>query len=529
MNELSFPFSLYAFLFFLALCFSAAATPLLMKLARRLGAVDAGGFRKIQVRSTPLLGGLTFALPVLLGMSALAFGADIIFYNWKTVYRLFPENYPDIFAFGSYCRGFEERAFVFLVGAGAIFGLGLVDDLRGMRARYKLLAQLLIAVYVAHSGVVSLQSIQIPLMGPVAINPMMSSLIIVFWIVGLINAMNLIDGIDGLASGVGLIAVFTLTVPVFQQNGVALLVLYSVMAGGLLAFLFFNFHPARIFMGDTGSMFIGYFLAVTSLAASFKAEAATVIFAPILALGVPIFETFASMIRRYIRGVPIFASDGHHTHHRLLRKGYSQGKVALMLYSMALLLSASSLISLHLPSQSVFNFLPVVLAGAAVIWIVWMADYFRSESIQQVVRRRQRNSLLDALARYVRLSLNNSVEEESRNYALDVCRRELHLRFLECWLEEDRHLYAFCRQNPEKGRPRLGDRMDEDTEKIRIKTHEGDNLLIRFAFDHAPDIQEKRDILGCLARIFENLKVFPPGARVIALVEDEAIRQAKEN
>lgn len=505
--------STYALLFVLAFGIAAAGTPLVMLLARRLGAVDTGGYRKLQSRPMPLWGGLTFALPVLTSIGLTTVLADLVFTYWKPILHFFPHHFSDILDCASYTRAIQEQMLVLFLGGVGILALGIIDDLRGMRARYKLLGQVAVACFVAASGTQVIQVIQIPFLGPVEVTETLSALIVVFWIVGLINAMNLIDGIDGLACGIGLIAVVTLIIPLLERHTPIPLVFFCLMAGALLAFLFYNFHPARIFMGDTGSMFLGYFLATTSLTVSYKTEAATVVFAPILALGVPIFETLISMIRRYIRGVPIFASDSHHTHHRLLRKGFSQASVALMLYGVALLLSAASLVSFYLPVDSPLGFLPFLLAGGALVWIIWMADYFRTISIRNTLRRRQRNSLLDALARYARLSLNNSVQQKDRDYVLDVCRRELGLRFLECWIENKQCLYACSPAERQAKQPAREAAIPEEAERIHIQTYAGNILLIHFAFSHIPDIQEKRDILSCLARVFENVKVFSEGDR----------------
>jgi len=220
----------------------------------------------------------------------------------------------------------------------AILGLGLLDDIRGMRARYKFLGQIAVAVFICATGHV-LQGFYIPFIGGFPLSPQLGVIFSLLWIVGMINAFNLIDGLDGLAAGIALIASVALVVLGMITGNTMIALICLPLAGSLAAFLLFNSHPARIFLGDTGSMFLGYILATVTLMGTYKSETFAIILGPALTLSFPIFETLVSMARRFVRGVPIFSGDGHHTHHRLLRKGFSKRQVVLILYGVTLLLA----------------------------------------------------------------------------------------------------------------------------------------------------------------------------------------------
>jgi UDP-GlcNAc:undecaprenyl-phosphate GlcNAc-1-phosphate transferase len=241
---------------------------------------------------------------------------------------------------------------ILAIGSSAILGLGLLDDIRGrLRVRYKLLAQLLVALFVCFSGR-AIDTITLPALGRIELGLVLGAALTIFWIVGLTNAFNMIDGVDGLAAGVALISSIALAI-ISAINGATFVVLLCVaLAGSLLAFLLFNFHPARIFLGDTGSMFLGFTLATIALLGSYKATGTIFILVPILAFGFPIFETLVSMLRRLIRGLPIFSPDSMHTHHRLLKRGFTQRQVVVMLYAASFLLLVAAVLSTLIMGKS---------------------------------------------------------------------------------------------------------------------------------------------------------------------------------
>jgi len=154
----------------------------------------------------------------------------------------------------------------------------------------------------------------------------------ILWVVGLTNTVNLIDGLDGLAAGVSTIASITILLVALQQNFWTVAILTAALAGAALGFLQHNFNPAKIFMGDTGSMFLGYMLAAVSIMGTVKSAATIALFVPIVALGLPIMDTAFAIIRRYMSGRPIFKPDKGHLHHRLLEMGLTQKQAVLLMY-----------------------------------------------------------------------------------------------------------------------------------------------------------------------------------------------------
>ncbi|MFN7135246.1 MAG: MraY family glycosyltransferase, partial [Myxococcales bacterium] len=170
-----------------------------------------------------------------------------------------------------------------------------------------------------------------------------SLLFTMVWIVGVINAMNLIDGLDGLASGVALVAVATNFIIAASRGNVLMMLFMAALGGAILGFLIYNFNPASIFMGDTGSMFLGFVLATSSIITNQKSSATVAMVVPILALGLPIMDTFLAMLRRALRGLPLFSADKEHIHHKLLALGYSQRRAVLTLYGVCLVFGALAL------------------------------------------------------------------------------------------------------------------------------------------------------------------------------------------
>jgi UDP-GlcNAc:undecaprenyl-phosphate GlcNAc-1-phosphate transferase len=281
-----------------------------MRLARAWGAVDAPTHRKIHKEATPLLGGLAIFIgmwsPLLL----------LTFYDNSVTERLARE-------------GWHKFSLIFAAGLAMLL-LGILDDKKGLNARWKFGFQLPVALALVLAGL-HFDSFGLPGVGSVDLGgwgPLLS----VLWIVGITNALNLIDGVDGLATGVAFFVSVT-TAVVASLNGNALLaVVMCSMAGGCLGFLRYNFAPARIFLGDTGSLFLGVTLAVTAMMANTKGTVAASMLVPILLLGYPALDTLLTMFHRALRGKSMFAGDRGHIHHRLLARGLGHEQVALILY-----------------------------------------------------------------------------------------------------------------------------------------------------------------------------------------------------
>jgi UDP-GlcNAc:undecaprenyl-phosphate GlcNAc-1-phosphate transferase len=218
------------------------------------------------------------------------------------------------------------------------------------------------------------------------------------WVVGVINAMNLIDGLDGLAGGVALVAVSTIFLVSFQRSQ-PLMILFSVsLAGAIIGFLFYNFNPASIFMGDTGSMFLGFVLATSSIRTGQKASTTVAVLIPIITLGLPILDTLLAMSRRAVRGRPLFRADKEHIHHRLLGLGLTQRQAVLVLYAMCVLLGAVALVLTYTNSAIITVTLLAVLA-LSLFFFLRRLGYIRFELTHLLSDQRRRNRALRASVR----------------------------------------------------------------------------------------------------------------------------------
>ncbi len=211
----------------------------------------------------------------------------------------------------------------------AVFLLGLIDDFVVIRARYKLLIQVLIA-FVTSITILPPPVVLLPFFGMIDFG-MAGFALYTLWIVGAMNAMNLIDGLDGLASGISAIALVGLGVTAWMTQDLTSLLLEVTLIASIFGFLLFNWHPAKLFMGDSGSLFLGYMLGVIPLFQVYNQHNYLGI-SPIILLGVPIVDTIFSILRRYLRGIPAFSADRNHIHHKLLRKGLSHVQTVLFLY-----------------------------------------------------------------------------------------------------------------------------------------------------------------------------------------------------
>ena len=297
----------YSIGFLVALVSSISLTRVVGSYARRIGLVDPVDDRKIHTEPIPRLGGVALFIAVNLGVIAL---------SAMDAFRTFPVG---------------GALIAVLLGGAGMFILGLFDDVRPMRARYKLLFQVSIASAVALFGI-NLDSLVLPFVGDVTLAPWLGIVLTVTWLVGVSNAFNLIDGLDGLAGGVALFALCTLFIVSVLFGHIDAAVTTVVLAGATIGFLRFNFPPATIFLGDSGSLFAGFMLAGLGLVAAQKTPGAVSIAIPIVALGLPILDTALTILRRFLRLQPIFSPDRGHIHHRLLGRGHSPRNVAYLLY-----------------------------------------------------------------------------------------------------------------------------------------------------------------------------------------------------
>jgi len=312
----------YLVAFVLALAVSATITPFVVWLAIQKGWLDQPSeARKVHRKPVPRLGGLAVVAGFMAPLVAL-----MLYEN--RVSRLV----------------YEDQGLV----AGLLFGgllivlLGVFDDIRGSSARQKLAVQTLAVVIIWQLGF-RVEILGLPLgEQPVSLG-MLSFPLTWLWVVGIINAMNLIDGLDGLASGIALLATFVLFCVALNDNAVVLCLLTACLGGAVVGFLFFNFNPARIFLGDSGSMFLGFVLAAVSIWTQRKETTAITMFVPILALGLPILDTGLSFFRRLCRGTHPFKADREHVHHRLMALGLSHRSTVLTLYTASAVFSLGAI------------------------------------------------------------------------------------------------------------------------------------------------------------------------------------------
>jgi UDP-GlcNAc:undecaprenyl-phosphate GlcNAc-1-phosphate transferase len=310
----------YISCFLLGLLMTFVATPLVRKLAIRFNVVDYPTHRKIHKHSTPLLGGIAIFFGMWLPILLLSFWDNRI------------------------TEQLQERWSEILIVALAGFAVmlsGILDDMKGLNARKKLLVQVplafLFAAFVAHFDIINLPGIGSFELGSLGI------LITILWIIGITNALNLIDGIDGLAAGVAFFVALTNSVLAILDGDQFLALVMLGMAGACLGFLRYNFQPAKIFLGDTGALFLGMTLATTSVLTNSKSTIAASMLVAVIVLGYPVLDTLIAIARRSLRGKPIFSSDQGHIHHRLLAKGLNHRYAVIAIYIFCALLSMLAL------------------------------------------------------------------------------------------------------------------------------------------------------------------------------------------
>lgn len=302
----------YIYGFLMSMVLAYLVTPFVMKLSWKIGAVDVpNDARRVHKKPMPRLGGLAIYISfVVVGLITL------------------PLNLP-------YVQG------IFL-GATIIVIVGILDDIYDLPAKVKLLGQIAAAVVLLLFGI-KVQLITNPLGGMILLGKLAIPATL-FWVVGITNTLNFIDGLDGLAAGIAAIAAFTMmlvNLSLEQANGALIM---ALLAGAAIGFLPYNFNPAKIFMGDTGAMFLGFVLAAQAIEGAVKSATAIALIVPILALGLPIFDTAYAILRRFVNGKPLMQADKGHVHHRLMAIGLSQKQAVLYMYVISISLGICSVV-----------------------------------------------------------------------------------------------------------------------------------------------------------------------------------------
>ncbi len=323
--------------FAVACVVSVLVTPAVILLAKRTGAMDAPDARKVHKKPIPRIGGLAIYA---------GFTAAIIFVAIK---------------FGLDAEMVKETVGL-VVSSSLIVALGLVDDYKNLPAKIKLLGQIGAAAVLVLFFDVRIDFVTDPF-GDYIYLEWFALPATMFWLVGLTNTVNLIDGLDGLAAGVAAIASFTIMLIALEQSFVLVAVMTAALAGAALGFLKYNFNPAQIFMGDTGSMFLGFMLAGISVTGAVKSVATIALVVPVFALGLPILDTTFAIVRRLRGGVPIFKPDKGHLHHRLLSVGFTQRQAVLLMYVISALFGLSAIALTAVSSQIAVLILFVVVVA----------------------------------------------------------------------------------------------------------------------------------------------------------------------
>lgn len=324
-------------------------TPIALFLAPRVGAMDIPkDNRRMHKKAMPRFGGLA------------------MFCGTEAALALFSSSDP--------------KVLVIMLGGLLIYAVGVIDDIKGIPAKLKFILQMLCALSI-YIGGIKIDFIKNPFNQATYIEfPLPIGLVItILWIVGITNTVNLIDGLDGLAAGVACIASASIAycAVLSGQYGVAVAML--AVTGSALGFLPYNFHPAKIFMGDSGSLFLGFMIAAISILGSTKGATLIATIVPFLVLGLPIFDTAFAIVRRWINGTPIMEADKGHLHHRILSTGIGQRRTVLIMYSISSIMGAvATLIVQRVMVEAV-----VLTIIAMLLVCVFIADH---SSLKEIMR-----------------------------------------------------------------------------------------------------------------------------------------------
>ncbi|GIO23414.1 glycosyltransferase family 4 protein [Oceanobacillus sp. J11TS1] len=285
-------------------------TPIVIKYSKKLHITDKPNARKVHQEPIPTLGGIAIAISFIIGLLVLQPTSDF------------------------------HAAII--IGAGVILILGIFDDIYDLPAKFKFFVQFLVACLVVFWGGLQVEFINLPFGGELEFG-LFSEVFTILWIVGITNAINLIDGLDGLAAGVSGIALLTITGMAMLMGDVYVTTMAMILLFSILGFLRYNFHPAKIFMGDTGALFLGFMISVLSLL-GFKNVTVVSFLIPIFILGVPISDTLIAMIRRKVNNRPVSSPDSAHLHHRLIQFGFSHKQTVLFIYLLSTLFSVTAIL-----------------------------------------------------------------------------------------------------------------------------------------------------------------------------------------
>lgn len=356
--------------------------PLLAGIARQVGLVDVpDDKRKLHTSVIPMVGGLsTFIVVVLISTAAIYFGVE---------YQVFFQSHTSDFL-GWLPIDFERRQLVvhpddywelpgLLIGSAILVVVGILDDRFGIRGRQKLMGQFLATTALIISGY---HFDEVTLAGFTVKFDVFSVLFVYAWVLAAVNSINLLDGADGIAGTIGVVMSIAMGVMAIYQGSMVTAIIAISLAGALVGFLRFNFPPAKVYLGDTGSMLIGFLLAALAIRCTFKQNSAYAFFAPVALLAIPFIDTGAAIIRRRLMGRSIFAVDRGHLHHSLMKRGYSP-RVSLLWVAMLSATTAAGGVLALLNKQSEY-----ALVSIAIVLIVMIACRIFGVAEFQLVSRK---------------------------------------------------------------------------------------------------------------------------------------------
>jgi UDP-GlcNAc:undecaprenyl-phosphate GlcNAc-1-phosphate transferase len=371
-----------AFAFIVAAVVAALLTPLAARLARRVGAVSLPSARGLAERATPELGGL-----------AILAGVGLAAYFWMPS-SIMLSHTPH----GRVGSAGTVHTWGLIAGAALIAGVGALDDARDLHWTIKLAGQVAAALIAVKAGA-EITNVTIPFVGSLQFTDT-SGVLTVIWLVTLMNIVNFSDGVDGLAAGVCTIDGIAFAVIAFSLQGPAsaAAVLAAITAGGALGFLFHNFYPAKVFMGDTGANLLGYLLGVVAVIGSIKTTAAVALAVPLLILAVPFIDTGFVVAKRLKYRRKPWAADAEHFHHRMARIGFSPRRTVAYLYAWTVMLAVVAIALRFVPYSdhhghyrlgwSVVMAAILLIAAAASVYLVYVLEIFKFKGLRTIQLRR---------------------------------------------------------------------------------------------------------------------------------------------
>ncbi len=354
-------------------CFllSVLFTPIVIKAAMRWGLVDMPNARSVHTKPVARLGGIAIFL--------------------STILVVIPIIY--IPAAGVHDTEQFREVIIILIASIAIFALGLFDDIKHIPSRYKFIGEMVIATVIYFCGI-RIDGLSVEGLFSYDMPFVVSFPLTLLWLVGATNAVNLIDGLDGLAAGIAAIASAVIAVLSLYLGNTVLAIIMFALFGSLIGFLFYNFNPAKIFMGDCGSLFIGFLVASASTLTASKSHAIVGFALPILALGIPIFDTFFSMLRRFLERRGVMSADRGHFHHRLLDMGLNQKMVVVVAYLFTIVIVGFGLFMMATESFSTilvfFCCLVIILIGFRAVGAIRLRQTIDGISTKAAMARQAR-------------------------------------------------------------------------------------------------------------------------------------------